>query len=106
LIERINKLSDEKSIDLERNPPVRDPEIEKAITARDPTNQRSMKGAVARQILRMRVVLSERSDADQVGLVWGGDFQSFKDKPHFEFHPNLTLAQANQRRESNQNLLA
>ncbi len=42
----------------------------------------------------------------QVGLVWGGDFQSFKDKPHFEFHPNLTLAQANQRRESNQNLLA
>ena len=42
----------------------------------------------------------------QVGLVWGGDFRSFKDKPHFEFHPNLTLAQANQRRESNQNLLA
>ena len=42
----------------------------------------------------------------QVGLVWGGDFHSFKDKPHFEFHPNLTLAQANQRRESNQNLLA
>ena len=42
----------------------------------------------------------------QVGLTWGGDFQSFKDKPHFEFHPNLTLAQANQRRENNQNLLA
>ena len=42
----------------------------------------------------------------QVGLTWGGDFHSFKDKPHFEFHPNLTLAQANQRRESNQNLLA
>ena len=42
----------------------------------------------------------------QVGLTWGGDFQSFKDKPHFEFHPNLTLAEANQRRESNQNLLA
>lgn len=42
----------------------------------------------------------------QAGLVWGGDFQSFTDKPHFEFHPNLTLAQANQRRENNQNLLA
>jgi len=42
----------------------------------------------------------------QVGLVWGGTFQSFKDKPHFEFHPNLTLADANQRRASNQNLLA
>jgi peptidoglycan L-alanyl-D-glutamate endopeptidase CwlK len=42
----------------------------------------------------------------EVGLVWGGDFKSFKDKPHFEFHPNLTLAQANERRENNQNLLA
>jgi peptidoglycan L-alanyl-D-glutamate endopeptidase CwlK len=42
----------------------------------------------------------------QVGLFWGGDFKSFKDKPHFEFHPELTLAEANQRRESNQNLLA
>ena len=41
----------------------------------------------------------------QAGLVWGGDFQSFKDKPHFEFHPDLTLAEANQRRESSQNLL-
>lgn len=42
----------------------------------------------------------------RVGLFWGGDFQSFKDNPHFEFHPDLTLAKANQRRESNQNLLA
>jgi len=42
----------------------------------------------------------------QVGLFWGGDFKSFKDKPHFEFHPDLTLAEANQRRENNQNLLA
>jgi peptidoglycan L-alanyl-D-glutamate endopeptidase CwlK len=42
----------------------------------------------------------------QVGLFWGGDFKSFKDKPHFEFHPNLTLAQANQRQMNNQNLLA
>ena len=42
----------------------------------------------------------------QVGLFWGGDFKSFKDKPHFEFHPNLTLADANQWRENNQNLLA
>ena len=42
----------------------------------------------------------------QTGLLWGGDFQSFKDKPHFEFHPNLTLVEANQRRENNQSLLA
>src|SRR5258705_592795 len=31
----------------------------------------------------------------QIELTWGGDFKSFKDKPHFEFHPNVTLAQAN-----------
>lgn len=42
----------------------------------------------------------------QVGLQWGGDFRTFKDKPHFEFHPDLTLAEANRRRENNANLLA
>jgi peptidoglycan L-alanyl-D-glutamate endopeptidase CwlK len=42
----------------------------------------------------------------QVGLQWGGDFKTFKDKPHFEFHPNLTLAEANRRRENNEDLLA
>ena len=29
-----------------------------------------------------------------LGLIWGGDFKSIKDKPHFEWHPGLTLAQA------------
>lgn len=42
----------------------------------------------------------------RIGLVWGGDFQSFKDKPHFEFHPNGTLGEANQRQENDQNILA
>jgi peptidoglycan LD-endopeptidase CwlK len=42
----------------------------------------------------------------QIDLTWGGDFKSFKDKPHFEFHPNVTLAQANQRQANNQSLLA
>jgi peptidoglycan L-alanyl-D-glutamate endopeptidase CwlK len=43
---------------------------------------------------------------EDVGLVWGGNFTSFKDRPHFEFHPHLTLAEANRRKEDNQNLLA
>ena len=30
----------------------------------------------------------------RVGLQWGGDFVSFKDRPHFEHHPGITLAQA------------
>jgi peptidoglycan L-alanyl-D-glutamate endopeptidase CwlK len=42
----------------------------------------------------------------QVDLVWGGDFRSFKDRPHFEFHPHLTLAEAKHRRDKNQDLLA
>ena len=42
----------------------------------------------------------------QVDLVWGGDFRSFKDRPHFEFHPHLTLAEARHRREMNQDVLA
>jgi peptidoglycan L-alanyl-D-glutamate endopeptidase CwlK len=42
----------------------------------------------------------------ELDLIWGGDFKTFKDKPHFEFHRNLTLVEANQRRENNQNMLA
>ena len=30
----------------------------------------------------------------KVGLRWGGDFTSFVDRPHFEHHPGITLAQA------------
>ena len=30
------------------------------------------------------------------GLTWGGDFTSIKDRPHFEYHPGVTLADARQ----------
>lgn len=30
----------------------------------------------------------------ELGFVWGGEFTGLVDKPHFEWHPNLTLAQA------------
>jgi len=30
----------------------------------------------------------------RVGLQWGGDFATFKDRPHFEHHPGISLAQA------------
>ena len=29
-----------------------------------------------------------------IGLQWGGDWSSFPDRPHFEFHPGMTLADA------------
>ena len=41
-----------------------------------------------------------------IGLGWGGDFKSFKDLPHFEFHPELTIALANRRRAEGLPLLA
>lgn len=30
----------------------------------------------------------------ELGLIWGGNFKSIVDKPHFEWHPNLTLSKA------------
>ncbi len=32
--------------------------------------------------------------AKRLGLKWGGDWKNFPDKPHFEYHPNITLTQA------------
>lgn len=29
-----------------------------------------------------------------LGLTWGGSWRGFQDKPHFEFHPNLSLSEA------------
>jgi len=29
-----------------------------------------------------------------LGFTWGGDFTALVDKPHFEWHPNITLSQA------------
>lgn len=36
----------------------------------------------------------------QIGLIWGGDFKTFKDRPHFEYHPGLTLADANMKEKA------
>lgn len=33
---------------------------------------------------------------EEIGLIWGGRWK-FQDKPHFEYHPNLTLAQAREK---------
>lgn len=34
------------------------------------------------------------SIGSNLGLTWGGSFVSFVDRPHFEYHPGLTLADA------------
>lgn len=40
-----------------------------------------------------------------LGLVWGGQWAGFKDKPHFEYHPGLTLAEAMAKKEAGESLL-
>ncbi len=40
------------------------------------------------------------------GLLWGGDFKSFKDRPHFEYHPGLTIDMAKIKFDKNEGLLA
>ena len=35
-----------------------------------------------------------------LGLVWGGNFKTIVDRPHFEYHPGLTLADARAHRDA------
>ena len=62
LLERIEGLSDKKAISLASNPPIVDPEIEKIVKLRDPSQKAKTKPKVAREILKMRVVLGKRND--------------------------------------------
>ena len=41
-----------------------------------------------------------------LGLVWGGDFKSIKDEPHFEIPTGFTLAQMRQRIESKKDIFS
>lgn len=40
-----------------------------------------------------------------LGLIWGGNFKSITDKPHFEYHPGLTLEKARDLHEKGEDLL-
>jgi peptidoglycan LD-endopeptidase CwlK len=40
----------------------------------------------------------------KLGLLWGGDWLR-PDRPHFEYHPGLTLAEANRRHKSGEPLI-
>lgn len=67
ILDKIIKISDQKAFDLNDKPPVvKSEEIEKIIDLRDPAKKRLTGGdaKVAREMLKMRVILSKRSDAD------------------------------------------
>ncbi len=44
--------------------------------------------------------------ARSLGIVWGGDFKSFKDTPHYEIPTGLTLAQMRQRIAAGKDIFA
>jgi hypothetical protein len=63
IIAGIGKLPDAKAIELERTPPIaHDPDSDKAVALRDPTNQRATVGSVAREMLKMRISLNGERD--------------------------------------------
>lgn len=66
ILVRIDDLTGKQAIELEKDVPVTTPEIEQAVAARDPDSQRltDQTGDLAKQILKMRVVMSPRTDQD------------------------------------------
>ena len=69
ILDMISKLSSQKAIDLITNPPVMDAKADQLVQLRDPNNKRFTEGDVARQLLKMRAVLSKRI---------GGNFDAWK----------------------------
>jgi len=62
-IDNSARLSDAKAIELEEYPPVQDQQVNTIVAARDPGGARQSDPAVAREMLKMRVVMSaNRSD--------------------------------------------
>jgi len=63
LLDKVGDLQADRAISLASNPPVTDPDVERAVAARDPQQLRRTSEEVAREIVKMRLVLSQRDDA-------------------------------------------
>lgn len=63
LLDSIDDLADAKAFEIVLAPPVSDVGINTVVSARDPNNLRASDANVAREMLKMRVVLSNRDDA-------------------------------------------
>lgn len=67
ILDGISTLSDTNAIELEKKPPFKepDPDIDRLVNLRDPTNQRLTNGGAARQMLKMQAVMSgKRSEQE------------------------------------------
>lgn len=76
LLEEVDGLTDAQVLDIEKAPPVRaDAELDSLIRARDPGNLRNSDAAVARQILKMRILMDGRRDEESLSK-WGAAIKS------------------------------
>lgn len=62
ILNDISELSNARAFELNKKPPVQEIEIDKVVKLRDPIGLRFTDGEIAREILNMRIVLSERGD--------------------------------------------
>jgi hypothetical protein len=65
-IASVEKVPNAMALKAEKEPPFPDPVIEKWISQRDPKNRRATNGKVARDMLKMRVVLGDKREEPQL----------------------------------------
>ena len=66
IIGGVSALSDINAIELEKHPPVKDDAVDKIVGQRDPGDQRLTNGGVAKQMLKMRVVMSGKRNEQEL----------------------------------------
>jgi hypothetical protein len=64
ILDAIDKLSPAMAFELNKRVPVRNQEVEEIVASRDPEGKRLADVQVAKEMLKMRVVLGKRSDAE------------------------------------------
>ena len=66
ILDGISTLSDTNAIELEKHPPVKDADVDNIVSLRDPGNQRLTNGGVAKQMLKMRAVMSGKRNEQEL----------------------------------------
>ena len=67
ILDQIDKMTNAPAIlDLQKNPPVNDPDVDHMVDLRDPGSQRFTNGGVAKQMLKMRVVMSGKRNEQEL----------------------------------------
>lgn len=62
ILDKVDQISDAQALAIEANPPVQSDSVDNVVALRDPGNQRTTNATIARQMLKTRIVLDNRSD--------------------------------------------